>query len=341
MIVGSNIGTTITAVLASLVSNYKAKTTALVHLGFNIFGALWFVPFYSSFITFNDFIITEIFGMKSVMLDDESVPFALALAHTSFNILNTIILIGFTPQIYQLTTKLVFKDKRKDIIKVNLQNSPIQLIEFNVVETGKSVYKYAEIIGRLNAFSQNLLFSVESEKIEFYNNKADQYREINERIKKELEDSTLELSQQELSQNSGKMVRALELSIDNISAIAQNYFDIFDCINSKIKDKIWFSENQRQSIKNVYAAIDSIFQSTIFFLDETNNINIRSLQINKEKINEFLIMKSNLNTLNTDENTLSEGEQKSDMKYHEILDKLNQIAKEIQSINENYVMAYK
>ncbi len=341
MIVGSNVGTTITAVLASLVSNYKAKTTALVHLGFNVFGTLWFIPFYSSFIAFNDFLITDLFGMTSVMIDSESEPFALALAHTSFNIINTILLIGFTPQIYQLTTKLVFKDKRKDIIKINLQNSPIQLIEFNVVETGKSVYKYAEIIGRLNSFSQNLLFALESDKIEFYNNKCFQYQEINDRIKKELEESTLELSQQELSQNSGKMVRALELSIENIASIAQIYFEIFDCINAKMKDRIWFSENQRQSIKNVYNDLDLIYRSSIYFIDETNQINYELLKINKERINEFLIMKSNLNPGKEIGEILSEGQQKSEIKYREILEKLNQIAKEIQSINDTYLMTYK
>ena len=70
-------------------------------------------------------------------------------------------------------------------------------------------------------------------------------------------------------------------------------------------------------------------------------INYEQLKVNEEKINEFLIMKSNLNPGKENEEILSEGQQKSEIKYREILEKLNRIAKEIQSINDTYLMTYK
>lgn len=341
MIVGSNIGTTITALLASLVSNYKARIPALVHLGFNLFGAVWFLLFYRSFIALNDLIITKLFGLESVLISDGNIPLALALAHTTFNILNTILLIGFTNHIHTLVSHLVIKDKKKDIVRVNLLSSPIQLTEFNVIETGKSVYKYAEIIGRMNGFAQNLLFAVEQEKIQYFNDKLEKYKEINHRIKNELTESTEELSQQELSQNSNKKVRALDESIDKISAIAEKYIRVTLIINIKINSRIWFTENQRQHLGKVFSVLDSNFSSTIFFIDETNGFNKEDIRINKDKLNTFHTFINNLTwPHSTYERHSTEGEKKGHVKFGELLDQLKSISEDINAINDAFLTAY-
>jgi phosphate:Na+ symporter len=110
MVLGQNIGTTITAYLASLIANYQAKRAARAHLIFNVLGVLWalilFYPFLSLMDMMMDMIMLRTEG-ESPMVNAAVVPVALSLYHTIFNILNTVLLLAFVPQIARLVSRMV------------------------------------------------------------------------------------------------------------------------------------------------------------------------------------------------------------------------------------------
>ncbi len=106
MVIGQNIGTTITANLAAIVANYQAKRTARAHLLFNLAGLAWILLLYSPFLHLVDR-VAMIFQGGSAYVHAASIPVALSLFHTSFNLINAALLISFIPQIERIVSKMV------------------------------------------------------------------------------------------------------------------------------------------------------------------------------------------------------------------------------------------
>ena len=106
MVLGQNIGTTITAYLASLIANYQAKRAARAHLIFNILGVLWTLALFYPFLRAMEFVVLRIEG-ASPFVEAAAVPVALSLFHSFFNILNTVLLIAFVDPIARLVERLV------------------------------------------------------------------------------------------------------------------------------------------------------------------------------------------------------------------------------------------
>jgi phosphate:Na+ symporter len=116
MVLGENIGTTITANLASLVANFQAKRAARAHLIFNLIGVSWMLLLFYPFLDAIDVVVQRIEN-QSPLVSATAIPVALALFHTTFNVLNTALLIGFVPLIARITERMVpaVKEKERDV----------------------------------------------------------------------------------------------------------------------------------------------------------------------------------------------------------------------------------
>lgn len=106
MVLGENIGTTITANLAAIVANFQAKRTARAHLIFNLIGVIWMLVLFFPFINFIDWFITSRTGV-SPLIEATAVPVSLSAFHTIFNIINTLLLISFIPIIAQIVRRMI------------------------------------------------------------------------------------------------------------------------------------------------------------------------------------------------------------------------------------------
>jgi phosphate:Na+ symporter len=106
MVLGQNIGTTITAYLASLIANYQAKRAARAHIIFNVLGVIWALVFFYPLLNFIDLLMQRLEG-SSPFIDAVAVPVALSLYHTIFNVLNTVVLVGFVVPIARLVERMV------------------------------------------------------------------------------------------------------------------------------------------------------------------------------------------------------------------------------------------
>ena len=115
MVLGENIGTTITANLAAIVSNYRAKRTARAHFIFNMFGVAWMLVLFVPFLKGIGYAVEMIEG-ASPFTRTAAIPVALSLFHTIFNIINTALLIQFVPLIGRIVKRIVPKDIQKELI---------------------------------------------------------------------------------------------------------------------------------------------------------------------------------------------------------------------------------
>ena len=130
MLLGENIGTTITGLLASLVGNIWAKRSAYIHVVFNVFGVLWVLVFFSYFLHFIEFLANVFFDSAS----SSSYYYALILVlfHTVFNVCNTLIFIWFTPQIVKIVSRIV-PDKASNQFRTDL------IIGKNIIDTQEQI----------------------------------------------------------------------------------------------------------------------------------------------------------------------------------------------------------
>ncbi|MCA0131052.1 Na/Pi cotransporter family protein [Winogradskyella alexanderae] len=106
MVLGENVGTTITANLAAIIGNYKAKQTARAHLIFNLLGVLWMLILFYPFLKMVSWLVVYL-GSESPFVSAGAVPVAISLFHTTFNIANTFLLVWFVKPIAKLVEKIV------------------------------------------------------------------------------------------------------------------------------------------------------------------------------------------------------------------------------------------
>jgi phosphate:Na+ symporter len=106
MVLGENVGTTITANLAAIVANYQAKRTARAHLIFNLIGVIWMLALFYPFLKFVGS-LTELLGSESPYISAAAIPVAISLFHTTFNILNTFLLIWFVNPIAKIVERII------------------------------------------------------------------------------------------------------------------------------------------------------------------------------------------------------------------------------------------
>ena len=114
MVLGQNVGTTITAYLASLIANFQAKRAARAHLIFNLLGVAWTLLLFYPFLRLMEFVVLRTEG-SSPFVEAAAVPVALSLFHTFFNILNTALLIGFVDPIARIVERVVPEVLEKEV----------------------------------------------------------------------------------------------------------------------------------------------------------------------------------------------------------------------------------
>ena len=173
MVLGENIGTTITANLAAFVANYRAKRTARAHLVFNLIGVLWMLIFFYPFLQFVSG-LTQLVGSESPYITAAAIPVAIALFHTTFNIINTFLLVWFVNPIARLVEKIIpeKKDPEKAIDEAKfLVESVLRYPETAIsalMEESKYLFKNAifEIVSHaLNIHRQDIKSDLKLKKV--------------------------------------------------------------------------------------------------------------------------------------------------------------------------------
>ncbi|NNL16474.1 MAG: Na/Pi cotransporter family protein [Flavobacteriaceae bacterium] len=146
MVLGENVGTTITANLAAIVANYQAKRTARAHLIFNLLGVLWMLILFYPFLKFVSWLSQQL-GSQSPYIEAAAIPVAISLFHTTFNIINTFLLVWFVKPIAKLVEKVVPErlmpekeiDQPKYLSEKNLKYPETAVV--SLIKESKYLYK--------------------------------------------------------------------------------------------------------------------------------------------------------------------------------------------------------
>ncbi len=271
MILGENIGTTITAELASLVGNVHAKRSARIHSMFNIVGVTWMIFLMPVFLNIVTWFTTSILGMApfvdelGVTISGEGATIGLSAFHTIFNLTNVLLLIWFVPQLVKIAESTV-KSKGEDdeIFKLEFISSGItQTPELSILEAKKEVVKFAELTFKMHKKSQELINELDVKKRGKLMKKIIKYEEITDSLESEIANYLGKVSTSKLTEKSSLRLRSMLSITSDLERIGDIYMQISKTIEKKIDAKLWFDQNQRDNLNKLFNKVLEAYELMI------------------------------------------------------------------------------
>ena len=287
MVLGENIGTTITANLAAIIGNVHAKRAARAHFVFNVFGVIWMVISFYFFLDFINYLVVGM-NMPSPYAAQESRPIALALFHTVFNVLNVLLMVWFTSRIAQLVTWMVptksssDEEFHLDYISGGLLATP----ELFLLEAQKEIAKFGKITSKMSKFTQKLMYEQDKKTKKKLYEKIAKYEEITDRVEIEISTYLSDCAENELSQESAMKVRGMMSITSELERIGDIFYQMSLTFKRKEEEKIWFTTEQRENVKSMLVSVDAAFEVMIENLKlPSKEISIESAMSCEKEIN--------------------------------------------------------
>ncbi|UII22797.1 Na/Pi cotransporter family protein [Fulvivirga ligni] len=263
MVLGENIGTTITANLAAMVANVHAKRAARAHFIFNIFGVVWMLILFHVFLNGIDWYMENYRGV-SPFEDPEAIPIALSIFHSVFNIINVALLIGFTKQIAALVTKMVKASKDGEEFKLEYITTPLlSTPDISLEEARKEIAKFAELTKRMSGYVQNLLKHKKNKERSKMMRKIKKYEEITDRVEVEIANYLSKLSTSNLGNDASLRLRGMLAIINDLERIGDLFYQMSLAIDRKSDSDSWFNETQIDSLIALLELLDEAFDVMI------------------------------------------------------------------------------
>ena len=263
LVMGENIGTTVTSNVAALTANTQARRAAMAHMVFNIFGVLWILCVFRPFIH----LVCGWVGYDDVMEKSDphfianaaKLSFVLAAFHTTFNLSNTFILVWFIPQIERLVCKIIRPKKNVDEDDFRLrfiQSGIMKTPEISVLEAQKEIHCFAERIQRMFGMVKELLGETNEDKFIKLYTRIEKYEGISDNMEIEIANYLDQVSDSHLSDDTKAKIRAMLREISEIESIGDSCFNIARTLNRRIKGKEDFIPSQYEHMHQLMELTD-------------------------------------------------------------------------------------
>jgi phosphate:Na+ symporter len=333
IVLGENIGTTITANMASLIGNVHAKRAALSHTLFNMVGVLWMFFLFSLVLKIIDHYVT-IDGHESPFIEATSIPVALAVFHSFFNITNTFLLIGFVNKFEKIVTKII-PSKNEDDEKFHLEyisSGLMQAPELSMLEARKEVVKFGELSKRMFNMVPDLLWEPDKKKTVELADRIKKYEEITDKIEIEIANFLIQVSRNEISVETSTRIRGMLRMNNNFEKIGDICYQLSIVINKKNIERAWFTEMQRQRLKSFIDLINITFDVMIENIKaDQERVSLQKAVDLEKKINE---MRDQMRDEHFTSIEKGDYNVKSGLYYNNIYSLMEKIGDHILNINE-------
>ena len=271
MVLGENIGTTITANIAASVGNTSAKRAAMSHTIFNVFGVIWALIFFQPFLSLVGIII-ESFGLPNPAKEGFSVSsptspestaalYGLSMLHTLFNTINTAILIGCTGLIEKAVIKIVKApaNQEKDVFRLKyIEAGPLATPELATEQASNEIIHFAEISKKGLGYAREAINETNTDKFEELRNKLVKYEEISDRIEYEIAQFLNAVSSDEVSEKTSKEIKAMYKVIGELESLGDSGESISRILSRR---NIHKKEFDADSIKKLNQMTDLVEQA--------------------------------------------------------------------------------
>lgn len=312
LVLGENIGTTITSNIAAMGANTQARRAALAHLSFNVFGVIWVLCCFYPFIN----MVCGFVGVdpNANHINAGRLSVVLAAFHTTFNVCNTAVLIWFIPQMQKFVCAVIKPNMSKDEDDFRLRyiggSTLMATPELSVLEARKEIQSFAERIHRMFTMVRELLGVKNDNEFNKLFTRIEKYEGISDNMEIEIAKYLDKVSDAHLSDETKAKIRAMLREISEIESIGDSCYNIARSLSRKIRGKEDFTEMQYEHLHQMFELTDdSLTQMNVMLSSRRNDLDVnRSFNIENEINNYRSQLKSqNINDVNNHEYTYAIG----------------------------------
>ena len=269
MVLGENIGTTITANIAASVGNTEAKRAAMSHTIFNVFGVVWALILFRPFLNIVGYITETLFGLpnpaaEGFTVTDSSSPegtaalYGLSMLHTLFNTINTLLLVWFTKWIAKAVCWIVRapKNQDKEVFKLKyISAGPLATPELSVEQAFEEVIHFAQISKTGAVYAKEAVNEADTDKFEALSEKLVKYEEISDRIEYEIAAFLNGVSAEEVSESTSLKIKAMYKIVGELESLGDSGETISRILSRKNIHKKGFDAD---ALKNLAVMADAV-----------------------------------------------------------------------------------
>lgn len=258
---GQNIGTTITAVMASMTAGTQARRAALAHMFFNVFGVvvvlLMFYPFCNAVSWF----------VEDVMLAGNNDLFKLSMFHTTFNIFNTLLLIGFVHQIENFVCRMLpLKEEMEEKGLKYISGGLFSTAELSILQARKEISFFAERCQKSFNYVLSMHGITKDDDFHKIYSKVEKYEGITDNMEYEIAHYLQKVSEGRLSDEAKRQVQRMLREVDDLESIGDCCFSLARTLNRKRENcKEHFTADQLEQIKKM----ESLLSEALSLMTET------------------------------------------------------------------------
>lgn len=317
LVLGSNIGTTVTPLLASLSGNVAAKRAALSHLLFNVLGTVWCLALFYPFISLNEW-ITEVLGQgdpnalysyvdnggadaTQIASMQLSVSFGLSMFHTVFNLVNLSIMIWFTGLYVKIVERIMpAKHKENEEFQLKfISRGLLSASELNISQAEKEIVVYGERVQRMIAMSRELVHAKEkSEEFTKMYSRLEKYEEISDRMEIEIADYLNRCAEGKLSARGKMRIASMLRIVSEIESIADSCFSVAKALMRKQQNNVQFNEEIYDNIDTMYDYVSDAMKNMLVLLQDVENVQESEIVVSYNKEREINNLRNQLRSGN-------------------------------------------
>lgn len=268
LVLGENIGTTLTANIAALVASAWAKRTARAHLLFNLIGVSWALLLFRPTLDAIDALITWQFG-ASPYNEPSSIKWALTALHIGFNVANTLLLVSFVPMLERIVTWMVpartqlDEEFRLEYLDADIPLSP----EVSLIEARREIARFGKLTHEMLGMTRQLLTARDPIARDRLMQRLERYEQITDRIEVEVGKYLTKTSTEARNEELSGRIRGMLSIVGDLERVGDIFFQMSKSMERKLDDKLWFSPDQRQDLLSMFELLDQAFEVMIANLD--------------------------------------------------------------------------
>ena len=284
MVLGENIGTTITANIAASVGNTQAKRAAMSHTIFNVFGVIWALIFFRPFLGLVGKVIEMLFGLpnpaaEGFTVSGQNTPdataalYGLSMLHTLFNTINTLILIWFVRFIEKAVVWIIKAPKNQENEAFRLKYisaGPLATPELATEQAFNEIIHFAQISKNGLSYAKNAIKETDPDKFEELRAKLVKYEEISDRIEYEIATFLNAVSAGDISEETSTKIKAMYKIIGELESLGDSGESISRILSRRNIHKKTFDQDTVRKLEDMAAAVDNAYDCMIANLTEAH-----------------------------------------------------------------------
>ena len=292
MVLGENIGTTITANIAASVGNTQAKRAAMSHTIFNLFGVVWALILFVPFLKLVGVIIENLFGLPNPTVEGFAVSdsssaeataalYGLSMLHTLFNTINTLILIWFVKYIEKAVVKIVKApvNQEGEVYRLKyISAGPVATPELATEQAFDEIIHFAKISRNGLGYAKGAIEENDLDKFEELRAKLVKYEEISDRIEYEIASFLNSVSAGDISESTSVRIKTMYKIISELESLGDSGESISRILSRRNVHKKSFSADAIKNLRSMADAVDAAYGAMIANLEAAHKGTLKSIE---------------------------------------------------------------